>query len=275
MTPDKKFIAPGGWFSLNYPASWSEFEDNEDSFLFYNPEEWSGNFRISAYRGTVDKKTGLSYGATTLKQTLKENPSAKTITLGSYTCVYGKEMFMEDEAYYTTHWWVVDANELVLDCSFTVAKGASIDEATNVIASIEVRLQDQKYPAELIPVRLSEIFLINESFEWASTEVKERLKQDFHGGEDDLPKLQKVVDEGAIGPKKKDQWLALGICLCVIVTNEVDGVQWRTLIDGNREVPVLQFVDGRTVDPLKLIWSKIKAGREWTIEAAYHEALNG
>ena len=121
MTTDKKFIAPGGWFSLNYPPSWSEFEDNEDSFLFYNPEEWSGNFRISAYRGGVDKKTGLSYGATTLKQTFKEKPSAQSITLGSYTCAYGKEMFMEEEAYYTTHWWVVDANELVFDCSFTVS----------------------------------------------------------------------------------------------------------------------------------------------------------
>ena len=24
-----KFISPGGWFSLEYPATWSEFEDSE------------------------------------------------------------------------------------------------------------------------------------------------------------------------------------------------------------------------------------------------------
>ena len=43
----KKFISPGAWFSMNYPSDWNEFEDGEGSFLFYNPDVWSGNFRIS------------------------------------------------------------------------------------------------------------------------------------------------------------------------------------------------------------------------------------
>lgn len=33
-----KYIAPGSWFSLEYPSDWREFEDTEDSFLFYNPD---------------------------------------------------------------------------------------------------------------------------------------------------------------------------------------------------------------------------------------------
>ena len=45
-----KYISPGGWFSLEYPATWCEFEDTEETFLFYNPNKWSGNFRISAYK---------------------------------------------------------------------------------------------------------------------------------------------------------------------------------------------------------------------------------
>ena len=48
----QKYIAPGSWFTLEYPANWHEFEDMEDCFLFYNPDKWTGNFRISAYRGT-------------------------------------------------------------------------------------------------------------------------------------------------------------------------------------------------------------------------------
>ena len=39
MALQKKYIAPGAWFSMSYPASWNEFEDTEDSFLFYNPDE--------------------------------------------------------------------------------------------------------------------------------------------------------------------------------------------------------------------------------------------
>ena len=30
-----KYISPGGWFSLEYPMGWHEFEDTEESFLFY------------------------------------------------------------------------------------------------------------------------------------------------------------------------------------------------------------------------------------------------
>lgn len=45
-----KYISPGGWFSLEYPMGWHEFEDTEESFLFYNPDRWTGNFRISAYK---------------------------------------------------------------------------------------------------------------------------------------------------------------------------------------------------------------------------------
>ena len=47
----KKYISPGSWFSLEYPDNWCEFEDSEDCFLFYNPDKWTGNYRISAYRG--------------------------------------------------------------------------------------------------------------------------------------------------------------------------------------------------------------------------------
>lgn len=43
-----KYISPGGWFSLEYPMGWHEFEDTEESFLFYNPDR--GGQVISAYR---------------------------------------------------------------------------------------------------------------------------------------------------------------------------------------------------------------------------------
>ena len=53
MAQSKKFISPGAWFSMMYPVDWNEFEDGEGSFLFYNPNEWTGNFRISAYKGSA------------------------------------------------------------------------------------------------------------------------------------------------------------------------------------------------------------------------------
>ena len=77
-----------------------------------------------------------------------------------------------------------------------------------------------------------------------------------------------MIDNGKIGSKKKDEWLAIGITVCAILANEVDGMEWKTLIDGNREAPVLQYKD-RTIDPMKLVWSKVKAGEPCNVIEEY------
>ncbi len=274
MVQGKKFIAPGAWFTMVYPSAWSEFEDGEGSFLFYNPEKWSGNFRISANKEDATRKGGMNYGKNTVKQELAENSSATLVKVGALECAYSKEMFEEGDVYYTTHWWIAGIDNVAFQCSFTVPKGSEVREAEEVIRTLEIRYDDHKYPAELIPVRLSEIFLINESYEWVSALVKKQLKKDFQGVEEDLPNLQTVIDSGVIGPKKKDEWLAVGITLCSILANEVEGMEWRTLVDGNREAPVLQYTKtGAIIDPMKLSWSKIKAGEPCQVAEAYSEAL--
>ncbi len=264
MEQVKKYISPGAWFSMEYPAVWSEFEDSEGSFLFYNPDEWTGNFRISAYRGDA------GYGRESVRQELKENPSATLVKVGALECAYSKEMFEEKGAYYTSHIWITGVDDVAFECSFTVRKGEPVVEAERVIASLQVRKADMKYPAELIPVRLSEIYQIDEAYEWVEKTVKDLLKKDFQGTEEDVESMQQVVDRGVIGPKKKERWLALGITLCVIMTNEMDGLEWRTLIDGNREAPVLlNIATGRWIDPMKLVWSKVKAGEKVDLAEAY------
>ena len=90
--------------------------------------------------------------------------------------------------------------------------------------------------------------------------------------EEDLEKLQQVINSGKIGSKKKEEWLAIGITVCIILTNEVEGMEWKTLIDGNREAPVLQYKD-RIIDPLKLAWSKVKAGEPCDIIEEYKSVI--
>lgn len=269
MKQGKKFISPGAWFSMLYPADWNEFEDGEGSFLFYNPNEWTGNFRISAYKGSA------TYGKEAVEQELKENTSATSVKIGPVSCAYSKEMFEEEGVYYTSHLWVTGMGDVAFECSFTVRKGESVTEAENIIASLEVRRANQKYPAEIIPVRLSEIYQINEAYEWVSNTVKEYLKKDFQGQEEDIANMQQVMDSGNIGAKKKEAWLALGITLCAILANEVEGFEWRTLIDGNREAPVLVNVaDGAMIDPMKLVWSKVKAGEACYLAEIYKNLLS-
>lgn len=262
----KKFISPGAWFSMNYPSDWSEFEDGEESFLFCNPDVWSGNFRISAFRGSA------SYGKDAIQRELKKNDSASLVKVGTLECAYSKEMFQEEGAYYTAHMWITGIDDIAFGCSFIVPKGGIAKEAEDIIATLEIRKTGKKYPAELIPVRLSEIYQINEGYEWVVSIVKQELKKDFQGVEEDLEKLQQVIDSGKIDAKEKDKWFAVGITVCTILVNEVDGIEWKTLVDGNREVPVLQYED-RIIDPMKLAWSKVKAGEPCNVIEEYKSVI--
>lgn len=269
MEQDKKFISPGAWFAMRYPATWSEFEDGEDSFLFYNPDKWTGNFRISAYRG------GETFGRDSIRQELADNPQARPVRVGTLDCAYSREDFEEEGTDYTTHFWVTGLDDLAFECSFTVLRDAPVAEAEQVIASLEARKQGVKYPAETIPIRLSEIYQINAAYEWVEHKVKDVLKTDFQGQEEDIAHIQQLVAQGTFNPKKREPWIDLGLVLCVILANEVDSLEWRTLIDGNREAPVLVKPGSKVcIDPMKLVWSHVKAGEPCNLAEAYGQALN-
>ena len=144
-----------------------------------------------------------------------------------------------------------------------------------LIESLHVRRLGVKYPAEVIPVRLSEILQIDEAFDWVQEEVKQLLKKDFRAEEEDVENMQQLVESGKLNPKKRDAWIALGITLCVILANEVEGMEWRTLVDGNREAPVMVSVDDELtlIDPMKLVWSRVKAGEKVNLVEIYKDIL--
>ena len=274
MAQGKKFISPQAWFSMTYPIDWNEFEDGEGTFLFFNPDVWTGNFRISAYKEEASKRGSADYGQEAVAQEFRQNDSASMVKVGPHNCAYSKEMFEDGDTYYTQHTWIIGIENMAFECSFTVPKGADVKEAEAVIASLAIRHDGQKYPAELIPIRLSEIALVDEGYEWTVNLVKSELAKDFQGVEDDLTNIQQLIDKGVIGAKKKDNWLAIGITICVILANEVEGMEWMTLIDGNREAPVLHYKETeKVIDPLRLVWSKIKAGETCNVEEAYKNAL--
>lgn len=269
MINRKKFIAPGAWFAMTYPADWHEFEGGEESFLFYNPDDWDGNFRISAFRGER-----ANYGQEVVNDELKRSKRAQAVMVGDLPCSYSCEVFTEDGEAYENHQWVTGIGDVAFEVSFATAQGASIRKAQEVIASLELRYPGVKYHAELIPIRLMEIYQIDEAYDWVQSEIKKQFKKDFRGVVSDIQNMQRMIDNGSLNPRKRDAWIALGITLCVILTNEIDGVEWMTLIDGSREVPVLvNMADDKTIDPMKLVWSKVKNGESVNLTNTYEQIL--
>ncbi|MCC8187794.1 MAG: DUF3805 domain-containing protein [Bacteroides sp.] len=273
MQAYKKFISPGAWFSMCYPSSWVEAEDGESTFLFYDPNVWSGNFRISSYRDPKNPDN-ISFVENFLRQELKENPQARSMEVNGLSCAYSRDEFHENGHNFVTHVWIMGMGSLVFDCSFTVEEGMDVKVAEEIIASLQIRETGKKYPPELIPVRLSEIYQINEGYEWVAQAVKKEFRKEFQAIEEDLPKLQQIIDKGDIAPKNKEAWISLGIAICAILANEVEGFEWNTLIDGNREAPVLKYRDSElVVDPMKLVWSRVRNGLPCLVNEEYQEIL--
>lgn len=265
MIKGKKFIAPGAWFSMCYPADWTEADGGEDSFLFYNPDRWTGNFRISAFRGGRD-----DYGEYVVTGELKNNGKARPVKIGTLTCAYTVETFVEDGQEYDNHQWTAGIGDVGFEISFAAERGASVQPALDIIGTLELRQPNMKYAPEVIPVRLMEICRIDDAYDNVQRLIKQQLKKDVRGDESDVPNIQALIDSGTLNPHKRDAWIDMGIALCVIATNVAEGYEWRTLIDGSREDPVLlREADGRVVDPLKLLWSHVKAGERVDAEAAY------
>lgn len=270
----KKFISPHSWFSLIYPSSWNEFEDKEGTFLFYNPSQWTGNFRISAYKKESKAKNAMSYADEEIQYELNHNKESKRVKVSSCNGVYYQDSNKEEGVFYTTHHWLFGKKNMILECTFTVPQGVGYDEALSLLESIEIREEGKDYPAELIPIRLAEIYEINEVYDEITHLIKTTLTKDFQGVEGDLQKLQEVIDGGVIGGKKRKDWFAVGIVICVILYNEVEGFEWKTLIEGTREAPILYYVKKkRAIDPLKIAWEYVEQNGKCDVLAIYNEIL--
>lgn len=257
MMKNFKYISPGGWFSLEYPATWSEFEDSEGTFLFYNPNHWCGNFRISAYRDNSKEyaKQCIDYELNTNKESIK-------VKIGEWECAYFSETFIEKDTWYTSHIWITGQGNLSFECSFTVIKGKEYRIAEDIIRSLHIRTNKDFNKREIIPIRVMEISEINEAFDWTATLVKKTLTKDFTSQESDIERIQKAMNNGTLKSDQRTTWERIGLAFGTILENEIDGMNWVTVIEGRKEYVALQFKEtSLLINPAELVWGKIKSNQ--------------
>lgn len=264
----KKYISPGSWFSIEYPDTWHEFEDEAGSFLFYNPASWTGNFRISA---AMDKSPDFARNA--LRDELAQYADAQLVTIGRHEFAYSRETFQEGNEWYTSHFWVTGERQMAIYATFTCAKGASTDEARQVLASI--RLMNPATPLchEAIPVRLMEVAVINQAYEQTQKEVKQALKKDFSSVDTatGIAHLQRLIDEGKI-KLNPSNIKRLALVLGCFFTDEMDGVEWVSVIDGSHEYPALRIGE-KVVNPAEILTRHIKEEGGCDLKKVYEELI--
>ncbi|MGN0036848.1 MAG: DUF3805 domain-containing protein [Bacteroidaceae bacterium] len=253
-TKGKRFISPGAWFALTYPADWFESEDAEGSFLFYNPERWEGNFRVSAFRKDRRERGADRYAREEMARELTRNPQAVSTRVGTWECVYEVETFEEGGAWYATHLWLTGEGDLCVECSLTVPRGTGAAVGEGIVASLELRPRLEAGRPACIPVRVAEIAEINLAFDWAARAVKAGLKRDFTGSAADVASLQQLVDRGLASLADAGVRSRMGMVLGVIAEAEADGLEWRTCVERGDEYAALQHGErGPVVRPDRLL----------------------
>ena len=245
----KKFISPGSWFAFTYPNEWFEFSEEPDCFLFYNPEKWDGNFRISAYRDASS-----SFGDTMMHQALKA-PKAKLVKVGRWEAIYSAESFTEQLVEYITHRWTIGCGQTCVECSFTeeVQSGGALGMVNALIASLEILQPRDTFHNQYIPVRVSEVELIESCYATIEDLGMKLFKERYRDFDYNVRLLQKLAQRPELTKQLgTDAGAVMGVVLCILLTESIEGLEWNTYINGKVEAPVLMYGDTCVARPMLL-----------------------
>lgn len=243
----KKFISPGSWFTFDYPNDWFEFSEEPDCFLFYNPDKWGGNFRISAYRDA-----SAAFGDTMMRQALK-TPGAKLTKVGRWETIYVAESFTEQLVEYVTHSWTIGYAHTSVECSFTTKADEHLGVANAVIASLDILQPRESFHNQFIPIRVSEVELVESCYATIEELGMKLFKERFRELDYNERLLQKIALRPELSKQLgSDAGAVIGITLCAILTESIEGLEWNTYINGKEETPVLMYGDVCVARPMSL-----------------------
>ncbi|MBR4312752.1 MAG: DUF3805 domain-containing protein [Bacteroidaceae bacterium] len=234
----KKFISPGSWFAFAYPEEWFEFSEEADCFLFYNPEKWDGNFRISAYRDASS-----SFGDSMMRQALKASGS-KLSKVGRWETIYSAESFTEQLVEYVTHRWTIGCGQTCVECSFTeeAQSGKALGMVNALIASLEILQPRDTFHNQFIPVRVSEVDLIESCYATIEELGMKIFKERFRDFDYNVRLLQKLTQRAELTEQLgADAGAVMGVVLCALLTESIEGLEWNTYVNGKVEAPVLMY----------------------------------
>lgn len=141
----KHFESSKGWFELDYPGHWTQFNEEDGTYLFMDSDDWKGNLRITAMRIENDNEPGRI--KRNLREELEQRRGSTMITLGKMDAVYWtKEVEEEGDSLLVYHWTTGD-NGTLLICSFVTDKNKigqkevreELQHAIRTLESISVR----------------------------------------------------------------------------------------------------------------------------------------
>jgi hypothetical protein len=108
-----KFTSAAGWFSTSLPDNWSEYDDDEGTYAFFNTDKWSGNLRITPNKW----ENSPDIASTIIAGELKNNPKAVATKIGKWDAAFFSQKGSDETLNY---FWTTGTQNYIFICSFSV-----------------------------------------------------------------------------------------------------------------------------------------------------------
>ena len=115
----KLFIDEHNLFSMEIPSEWEQNDDgNTETYTFFNPNEWKGNFRITQFSPGYESATRDAN--VFIDEWIDDNIGFKFKKIAHLHCAFFKDFSADEDCVFYS--WVIGEGQIVLTCSFTIEK---------------------------------------------------------------------------------------------------------------------------------------------------------
>ncbi|WP_169337681.1 DUF3805 domain-containing protein [Segetibacter koreensis] len=119
----KTFTSEDGWYSLNLPPEWEEYDDEKEStHAFFNAKSWTGNFRITTLHWDTLNDTNEDKASQLVAEDVEENQGAILTKVNGFDCAHYKNETEDEDGVFVIYYWVFGKDLDLFICSFTIAK---------------------------------------------------------------------------------------------------------------------------------------------------------
>ena len=187
-----------------------------------------------------------------MRQALKA-PAARLAKVARWETVYSAESFTEQLVEYTTHRWTIGCGQTCVECSFTAPVDEHLGIVNGIIASLEILQPRDTFHGQYIPVRVSEVELIESCYATVEELGMKLFKERFRDFDYNVRLLQKLSQRAEVSKQLgSDAGAVMGMVLCALLTESIEGLEWNTYVNGKVEAPVLMYGDTCVARPMLL-----------------------
>ena len=103
-------------------------------------------------------------------------------------------------------------------------------------------LEGRPFHNQYIPVRVSEVDLIESCYATVEELGMKLFKERFRDFDYNVRLLQKIIQRPELTKQLgADAGAVMGVVLCALLTESIDGLEWNTFVNGKVEAPVLMY----------------------------------